>query len=112
MHDLLAIDDHARVIALGDLNDFDFSETRARARAGVDTSDRELVDLWRELPRSERYSYVFEGNAQVLDHILVSPGLLHDGEPDFDSVHINAEFADQASDHDPPITRLDVHGGG
>ena len=38
--------------------------------------------------------------------------LVHDGEPDFDSVHINAEFADQAADHDPPITRLDVHGGG
>ena len=27
------------------------------------------------LPQDERYSYVFEGNSQVLDHILVSSGL-------------------------------------
>jgi hypothetical protein len=26
----------------------------------------------------------------------------------FDVVHVNAEFADQASDHDPGIVRLDL----
>ena len=25
---------------------------------------------------------------------------------DFDPVHINTEFSDQASDHDPPIVRF------
>lgn len=64
----------------------------------------------RLLPQSERYSYIFQGNAQVLDHILVSPALFVGGRPDFDAVHINAEFEDQASDHDPPITRLHVTG--
>ena len=31
-----------------------------------------MVDLPATLPTSERYSYVYEGNSQVLDHILVS----------------------------------------
>ena len=47
----------------------------------------------------------------MLDHILVSPALLIQSRPphpDLDAVHINAEFSDQVSDHDPPITRLDV----
>ena len=69
---------------------------------------RALVDLWHFVPQDEHYSYVFQGNGQVLDHILVSPALLLQGHPDLDAVHINAEFSDQVSDHDPPITRLDV----
>jgi hypothetical protein len=28
----------------------------------------------------------------------------------YDSVHANAEFADQASDHDPQVARLDLRG--
>ena len=54
------------------------------------------------LPVRERYSYVFDGNSQVLDQILVSPRLLLPF-PEYDSVHVNAEFADQAFDHDPQI---------
>ena len=53
----------------------------------------------------ERYSYVFDGNSQVLDQILVSLGTLG-WIPEYDSVHVNAEFADQASDHDPQVARL------
>jgi len=34
-----------------------------------------LLDLSRTLSRAERYTYVFEGNSQVLDHILLSRGL-------------------------------------
>ena len=43
------------------------------------------------LPESERYSYVFDGNSQVLDQILVSLGTLG-WIPEYDSVHVNAEF--------------------
>ena len=37
------------------------------------------MDLWHFVPQDERYSYVFQGNGQVLDHILVSPALLLQG---------------------------------
>jgi uncharacterized protein len=54
---------------------------------------------------------VFEGNSQVLDQILVSNTLLSSFPVDYDPVHVNAEFADQASDHDPQVARLDLRGG-
>ncbi|WP_329159528.1 lamin tail domain-containing protein [Streptomyces sp. NBC_01717] len=98
---LLAADKSARVITLGDLNDFAFSPTMAALTGG-----KALKPLITTLPRSEQYSYVYEGNSQTLDHILVSPGVRRF---DYDVVHINAEFADQASDHDPQIVRVDVN---
>ena len=68
----------------------------------------ELVDLWRLLPQSEHYSYIFEGNGQVLDHILVTPILLL-AKPEYQAVHMNSEFdAEQQSDHDPPLLRLTI----
>src|SRR5262249_27796271 len=60
-----------------------------------------LVDT---LPAAERYSYVFDGNSQTLDHIMVSSALAPLAT--YDIVHVNAEFADQASDHDPAVVRL------
>jgi predicted extracellular nuclease len=108
---LLDIDPRAHVLVLGDLNDFDFSETVHVLERGADERGLELVNLWRLLPQDERYSYIFQGNGQVLDHILTSPGLLYDGRPDLDAVHINTEFSDQISDHDPPITRLRFRAG-
>lgn len=90
----------ANVIVLGDINDFEFSET-----SQILTGGDALVDLPRTLPAAERYSYVFQGNSQVLDHILVSPSVANVVSA-YDSVHVNAEFADQASDHDPQVVRL------
>jgi hypothetical protein len=102
---LLDADRFARVIVLGDLNDFEFSESLSLLERGEHGSGFELVDLWRLLPEREHYSYVFEGNGQVLDHILVSPRLLLP-LPEFGPVHMNSEFADQQSDHDPPVARF------
>jgi predicted extracellular nuclease len=102
--DLLEADANANVIVLGDINDFEFSETVEILEGGVLTS---LMDT---LPKPERYSYDFEGNSQVLDQILVSDNLL-DGFPvEYDVVHVNSEFADQASDHDPQVARIDFRG--
>jgi predicted extracellular nuclease len=101
---IVAADPDANVIVLGDVNDFEFSETVSILEGGVMTT---LMDT---LPQSERYSYVFEGNSQVLDQILVSDNLLESFPIDYDPVHVNAEFADQASDHDPQVARLDLRG--
>jgi hypothetical protein len=101
---LVAADPQANVIVLGDINDFEFSQTVRLLEGDV------LTTLMATLPQAERYSYVFEGNSQVLDQILVSNPLLRAFPIDYDPVHVNAEFADQASDHDPQVARLDLSG--
>ncbi|GAA0956303.1 endonuclease/exonuclease/phosphatase family protein [Virgisporangium aurantiacum] len=98
--DIRGINPLANVIVLGDVNDFEFSET-----VDILTHDLFMWDLPRLLPPAERYTYVFDGNSQVLDHILISLPLLLRGF-DHDVVHTNAEYADQASDHDPQVVRL------
>ena len=93
---LLAAAPDANVIALGDLNDFQWSETvQILGTAG-------LHDALDELPLAERYSYVFDGNSQALDHMLVGGGLVQRPHT-YDPVHVNSEFWDQASDHDPEV---------
>ncbi|CAA9241069.1 MAG: putative large secreted protein [uncultured Corynebacteriales bacterium] len=107
--ELVAADPRAKVVVAGDINDFEFSNT-----ADVLTSTGSLIDLPRTLPQAERYTYVFQGNSQVLDHILISPGLAYSPIPacdcvklyEYDVVHVNAEFTDQVSDHDPQVVRL------
>jgi predicted extracellular nuclease len=102
-HDFVAelekADPKANVVVLGDLNDYQFSP----AVQSLTGDGRILTDLVNTLPVRERYSYVYEGNSQVLDHILVSPNMRH---VEYDVVHINSEFADQTSDHDPQVVRL------
>jgi uncharacterized protein len=95
-----AANHNAAVIVLGDLNDYEFSTT-----ADILVNTGNLTDLPRTLPANQRYTYDFEGNSEVLDHVLLSPSLAN--EPyQYDVVHINAEFADQTSDHDPQIVRF------
>ncbi|WP_171167943.1 endonuclease/exonuclease/phosphatase family protein [Streptomyces sp. I05A-00742] len=108
---LLAADRKAKVIVAGDLNDYQFSPALTTL-----TSGGVLTDLVGLLPAKERYGYVYQGNSQVLDHILTSPAMngrngargkagKSGKRTDYDIVHINAEFADQASDHDPQVLR-------
>lgn len=111
---LLAADAEASVVVLGDINDFEFSRT---IDLMVGSGANSLVDLPRTLPVNERYSYVYEGNSQVLDQILVStaltvapPGAKYPAF-DYDIVHTNSEFHDQDSDHDPQVVRLAIRGG-
>jgi predicted extracellular nuclease len=98
---LLAAQKNADVIALGDINDFEFSTT-----AELLEDDGALWSAVKSLPQDERYSYVYQGNSQVLDQILVSPSIRRGGHFAYDSVHVNAEFHDQISDHDPQVLRF------
>ncbi|GAA3827072.1 endonuclease/exonuclease/phosphatase family protein [Streptomyces phyllanthi] len=91
----------AAVVTLGDINDFEFSDTTKLLEDGG-----ALWSAFKSLPRSERYSYVFQGNAQVLDQILISPSIRWSCDFTYDSVHINSEFNDQISDHDPQVLRF------
>jgi hypothetical protein len=96
--ELRAADPRALVVVLGDLNDFEFSPVTSALTDGGD-----LRTTVTSLPPDERYTYVFQGNSQVLDQTLVSPAIRRF---DYDIVHLNAEFADQASDHDPQVLRF------
>ncbi len=100
--ELLAIDPNAKILLAGDLNDFQFSAPLLTLQGD------ELYNLINELPVNERYTYMYEGNAQVLDHILVSQ-TLRENLTCFAPVHLNSELpADiRFSDHDPVISCWD-----
>jgi len=118
-------DEH--LIVLGDMNAYQFNDgyvdTLATIR-GVPTSADEvilaspdlvepnLVDASDGVPAAERYSYVFEGNAQQLDHMLLSANLaprltaLRHGRLDADfpeSLRGDASRPERLSDHDPLV---------
>jgi predicted extracellular nuclease len=99
--DLLTSDPDANVVVLGDLNEFEFvSPVTGLEAAG-------LTNLVNDLDPDEIYSFIFQGNSQQLDHILVSDSLNSSAEVDI--VHVNTEFPetpDRASDHDPVLARF------
>lgn len=100
--DILMADPNSNVVVLGDLNEFEFISP-------VELLAESLNNLTNTLPEDERYSFIFDGNSQSLDHILVSDSLLAGAE--FDAVHLNSEFAstdERASDHDPLLVRLAI----
>jgi predicted extracellular nuclease len=105
VEDVLDIDRNANIVVLGDLNDYQFSPAVAALKTG--TADGSgtpiLTDLIATLPKNQQYTYVFNGVSQVLDHILVSPRV---AGVQYQVIHVNAEYADQASDHDPQVVRL------
>ncbi len=97
-------DPNADVIVLGDLNDYQFSNP-IKILTGESVGNVILNDLINTLPIDERYTYVYDGNSEVLDHSLLSNNLF--GTPfTYDVVHVNSEFADQASDHEPQVMQL------
>ncbi len=97
---LLAVDPQAKVAVLGDLNDHESSNT-------LKTLERApLVNPALRLPVADRYTYIHQGEARMLDHALVSRALAQGADPALDAVHVNAAFAEAASDHDPVLLRL------
>ena len=100
---ILAIDPNAYVIVLGDFNDFHFSDALQALKGGV------LTNLTETIPENDRYTFVFDGNGQTLDHIVVSPRIAA-RSPVYDIVHVNSEFAVQASDHEPSVARIEMIG--
>jgi hypothetical protein len=91
---LLAIDPAANIAVLGDFNAFTWEAALLAIQAPG------LTDLNSLLPLEERFSYLFEGNGQMLDHIFASAGLFG-LSPLFEVLRMNSEFADGFSDHDP-----------
>jgi predicted extracellular nuclease len=96
---VLAADPNANVVLAGDFNDYQFSGPMQTLTDNGAT----LTDLITTLPENQRYTYVFNGVSQVLDHIFVTKPVTN---VEYQVIHNNAEFADQASDHDPQVVRI------
>ena len=101
--EILDGDPTANVVVLGDLNEFEFVSPVFEL-----VTDAGLVNLIETIADEERYSFIFQGNSQQLDHILVSDSLA--ASVDVDIVHVNVEFAEfpnRASDHEPVVARIE-----
>lgn len=124
-----------RIMLIGDFNAFEFNDgfgdsmgviegtpvpdnQTAVPGDGVDLVNPDLDNLFdTELP-TERYSFVFEGNAQSLDHIVVNQALLDSASSvRLDHARINADFPQTArnstgverlADHDPAIAYISL----
>jgi hypothetical protein len=99
---LLDADPGARVVVVGDLNDFEFAEAIGTLAASP------LENLLLRVPEPERYSFNFEGASQLLDHVIVSPALAEGAAVDV--VHVNTDCPEdrRTSDHDPVVARVRV----
>jgi predicted extracellular nuclease len=111
VRELKAEEPQTPVIVLGDLNDFEDSETLRRLTAGAG-----LVDLHTQATGSP-YTTLYRGVSQTLDYVLVEPELLP-RVVRFSTQHINVDFAHpgpgdtnhRASDHDPLLLYLRLAG--
>lgn len=107
-----------KAVVLGDVNDYQFFPTTKVLEGTFDLVNPQasvnqdvpgqlvpgvqtLFSTLDSLSANDRYSYVFEGNSQVLDQMLLSASAKDRAQ--FDVVHMNAEFSDQISDHDPSV---------
>ncbi|WP_424986112.1 choice-of-anchor I family protein [Microbulbifer sp. S227A] len=101
---LLAQNPDARISVMGDLNTFEFTDELAEDLPGVG-ADKVLSNLIDKVAQDDAYSFVFDGNGQMLDHIFATDNLLDGAHVDV--VHVNTDFADATSDHDPIIASFD-----
>lgn len=84
VQDLQTLSPDVPLVVTGDFNAFEFTDGFVDAvgiirgdpdvglLTGQDLVDPDLVDQVLSLPAEERYSFVFDGSAQVLDHALTS----------------------------------------
>jgi len=120
-------DSNVNLISVGDYNAFQFNDgyvdvlgtikgTPAPADqvllASPDLVNPDLVNLTDTLPFEQRYSFVFNGNAQTLDHILVNNNAnarvtryaVSRNNGDFpDAFRSDATRPERVSDHDMPV---------
>lgn len=118
------------LIVLGDFNAFEFNDGYVDVMgtikgapvspaevtlASSDLVNPDLVNLTELLPPAERYSYSFDGNAQAIDHILVSSNLQRRitrhgyarSNVDFpESYRSDFNRPERISDHDAAVTWL------
>ncbi|HYH08790.1 MAG TPA: IPTL-CTERM sorting domain-containing protein [Thermoanaerobaculia bacterium] len=125
-------DPEERIILVGDFNAFEVNDgyvdmigtilgTPAPAdevvRSSPDLVDPNLIDLIFTLPQEQRYSYTFDGNAQVLDHAIVNEDMFETFtrlayarlDADFPQIFFtDPTRPERLSDHDAPVAYFDI----
>lgn len=123
-----------RILLLGDFNAYEFSDGLADVM-GIVTGQQApanevltwldspvfppLLNLTNASPASDRYSFVFDGSAQTLDHIVVNQALLNSATSvRTEHARLNSDFGNdnfgdasvpmRVSDHDPVVAYLAV----
>ncbi len=93
----------ALLISMGDMNDFEFSPTMTAMKGSI------MVNTVEMLPEAERHTYVYKGNSQVLDGLLINKE--YKDATQVDILNINSEFTavqGAFSDHDPILVQVKV----
>ncbi|MBI5930995.1 MAG: endonuclease/exonuclease/phosphatase family protein [Chloroflexi bacterium] len=102
---VLAANPDAYYIVAGDLNNYPYSSE-------VSLFEPVFNNLWDEIPAVSRYTYVYQGQTQTLDQILVSPALT-ELLASVGVAHVNSDYPYQlmedatslyhSTDHDPVV---------
>ncbi len=129
-------DPNEKIVLVGDFNAFEFNDGYVDVMGILrgDAAPADQVLTWAASPvttplidgsqliadPAQRYSYVFGGNAQTLDHVLVNEALVMGADVQVDHARINADFgvdnfgdasvALRSSDHDPVRLAIRVPG--
>ena len=134
VQDRLKADPNDRIALIGDFNAFQFNDGvmdvvgtikgKPAAKDEVlmpsdDLVNPDLTDLVDVINAKEKYSYTYDGNAQAIDHVTISPAFVNNVKG-FGYLRVNADFPESMrnddsrperySDHDPAIAlfSLDV----
>ncbi|MFC2052823.1 endonuclease/exonuclease/phosphatase family protein [Chloroflexota bacterium] len=109
VEEVLVSKSNANIIVLGDLNDYLDSDPV------INMTAHSLSNLLERVEKPSRYTYIYQGVSQVLDHVLVrlEPGLV---PIEIKPTHINSDFpisyksmndtAHRSSDHDPVLVQF------
>lgn len=120
-------DPKERMILIGDFNSFQFGDgildqigtiigkpsgKDEVAMPSDDLVNPDLIDLVNAINPTQRYSFIFDGNAQVLDHVIITENLRKHTRG-FGYARINADYPEsyrgdtgrleRFSDHDPAV---------
>ena len=122
-----AADPDERIVLVGDFNAYQFNDGLVDSMGTIKGApvpadqvllptsvlvNPNLANLVELVAADTRYSYVFDGNAQVLDHILISGNLMQSlsqiriarADADFpESFRADANRPERLSDHDMPV---------
>ncbi len=115
---LLSMDPGAKVMVAGDFNTFEFTDELLEDVPGPEPVLRNLVPVSTKGPdnglhngQEDFYSFIFDGNSQMLDHFFVTKTLMPSAK--FDVVHVNVDFPrtfinTTASDHEPLLASFSL----